>query len=114
MWTILSGKESLFSEEMPDESQLKPEYLTVSDIATNLTPEISPIKVNKLLAELGYQTKIGKSWKATKKGEDQSFEEELGDSKTYLKWNFEIIAILSSHLSLTYTKRHEQRRPPHN
>lgn len=99
MWTILSGEPSTFSAEMPTEDNLNPEYLTVTDIGINIEPNFSAIKVNKVLVENGYQTKVDGSWRATTKGQKFSIELEGGRTRdgnqTYLKWRYEIIELLN-------------------
>lgn len=108
LWTILSGQPSTFSSEQNSSGELVDEYLVVSDIAVNLTPEISAIKVNKAIEELGLQIKEGKCWVATSAGEEYAltFESESSKfgSKSFLKWKFEIIEIVQKYLDQNILK----------
>ncbi|SCY44517.1 hypothetical protein [Desulfoluna spongiiphila] len=102
MWTILSGRENTFSSETAKINQLQPEYLLISDIGINFDPELSGIKVNKILSEMGFQTRLDGAWEATQKGKDLSIQFLSTDSrygnKPYLKWSFEIIHIIKTSL----------------
>ena len=116
MWEILSGRESTWSSQMPDESLLEPEYLVVTDLGCNLKPALSPIKTNRLLKEFGYQEKLEGVWKPTEKGQELCMEcEGQGGrygSGTYLKWRFEIIHLLIQEISTRQQFEAEKNLPP--
>ncbi len=98
MWNILSGQPITFDSAESSTTDFDTEYLTVTDLAANLSPKISAIKVNKLLANLGYQENAEGQWNATKLGLKYS---KKFDSTTarfnqtkYLKWDYSLISIL--------------------
>jgi len=102
LWTLLSGEPNKFNSEETNKRHIEDEYLVVSDIAINVTPNISAIKVNKIIELLGLQEKQDKLWVATAKGKSisKSFmsENESFGNKSFLKWKFKIIEIIQNHL----------------
>lgn len=105
IWTILSGEKDLFYIDIVESNNCDPEYIKVSEIGFNLSPELKSIKVNKLLHALGFQEKIDKNWRLTEKGIAYGIElksSEKYESKKYIKWKFELISILQKNINTKY------------
>jgi hypothetical protein len=102
LWTFLSGQPSTFDSSKKLIKDVSDEYLVVSDIAVNLVPKTSAVKVNKIIEDLGLQKKEGKCWVATTSGEEYSrvFESEKQgfSNKSFMKWKFEVITIIQDYI----------------
>ena len=95
-----TGISALKTANLTLESPKKEVLLTPTQIGEDLVPQLKAQKVNALLQENGYQTKINGMWQPTEKGADLCIMLDVtkrhskGTPVTQLKWYSSIVATL--------------------